>query len=258
MASILKNQNNLTIIFQNDKAIFTNLAFNIFFGVASTKEYNSNFGPFEKNFVPHPAYFNEEKIEGSETWFDAILKLKEIDRIVSILSQVYEPCAFSISINSDVEDFKIVTLEDITKSLIKRIMIQNHANIDLKSGAYAKDYFLQIMTHYEDAAAFNEKIVGLTFAKIETDESLDAQNLKTFVSHFTDTIRQDDMFVRWNNKTFLLVYLVDNKTKSTQVVNKIQEMVNNNITSHLNCKLTSISQDAKESLSVLINKIEPK
>ena len=65
------------------------------------------------------------------------------------------------------------------------------------------------------------------------------------------------MLVRWNDKTFLLVYLVEYREKANQVVKKIQEMVNKNITPQLNCNIVSITQEAKESLSMLIDKIEP-
>jgi len=77
---------------------------------------------------------------------------------VSFLSQKHEPHAFSVNVNTSIENMKRVIFEDITQSLIKPIMIKNHVNIDSKTGAYTKQYFLQVTKSFEESAMFNEKL----------------------------------------------------------------------------------------------------
>lgn len=115
----------MLVVFDGSDIIVTNAAFNKFFGVASTEEYKRNFGAFVNNFVPHPSYFHAQKVEDGENWFSAILKLDEIDRVVSFLSQSHEPHAFSVSINQQVENINIVSFEDITQDLIKHSIRQD-------------------------------------------------------------------------------------------------------------------------------------
>ena len=257
--TVIDSKKDLTVVFKNDEPVLSNVAFNSFFSASSFEEYKSDYGPFVDNFVPHPSYFNKEKIDKDELWFDAIIKLEEIDRVVSMMSSSFEPHAFSVDVKESVQDYKIISFEDITQSLIKRIMIENHASIDKKSGAYDKQYFQQVMQSYEDAATFNEKIIGaISIELIHIDGEnvkIEIQNLKLFVENFKRSIRQDDMLVHWSDSKFLLVYLVDDESNAAQVVDKIQEVTNENSVSGLRYKFSSASQNENETISKLLKRL---
>lgn len=253
MNSIANLQDNLITVFKGSELLLSNNAFHDFFGVRSLKEYKENFGEFVENFVPHPSYFNKEKIQNNDSWFDAILKLHEIDRVVSILSSDYEPYAFSVSIDKSVDGFAIVSFTDITQTLIKRIMIENNANIDAKSGAYSKQYFTQIMKSFEDAALFNEKIIGITHIELSSSTEIDEEKIREFVTHLQTFTREDDMLIRWNQHSFLLAYLVDNTQKSENVNSKLQSI---KPISSLSYNFNFSIQEKKESLSKIIQKLD--
>lgn len=218
--SIADSQKDLIVVFNNGEIVLVNKAFEKFFSVSSLDEYKSNFGLFVDNFVPHPHYFHKDKIKDASSWFDAILKLPEMERVVSMMTPSYEPHAFCVHIDK-IEEYVVVVFEDITQTLIKRIMIENNTNIDKESGAYAKNYFLQVTQSYQDAVIFNEKIVAAILIKANKKDgssiSSDGNILKTLVSRFKSVIRQDDMLIRWSDNTFLLIYLVDN-AKSAQMM----------------------------------------
>lgn len=245
----------MIVVFDGDEIIVSNTAFNKFFGVASTEEYKSNFGAFVNNFVPHPSYFHAQKVEDGENWFSAILKLDEIDRVVSFLSQSHEPHAFSVSINQQVENINIVSFEDITQDLIKRIMIENKANIDMQSGAYAKQYFLQIKKSYEEAALFNEKIIGLTMIETTASDALSREDLQAFVRLIKHSIRQDDMLVKWAQNKFLLAYLTDEVHKAKQIEEKLQNILKSCTIKDFSYSFDSRVQTEKESIATLLNKL---
>ena len=224
LKSVINTQKDLIVVFQDEEPILTSASFNSFFGVSSFEEYKTNFGPFLENFVPHPSYFHKDKLGEHKQWFDALLDLPEDDRLVSMMTQTYEPHAFSVTISEEIENYRVVTLCDITQTLIKRIMIENNANLDKRSGAYDKKYFSHIAQSYEDAAVFNEKIIALTEIVIENYEDFDVAALKEFVIDFKYAIRKDDMLVRWADNKFLLVYIIDDETKANQVTLKLKEM----------------------------------
>ena len=257
--TVIDSKKDLTAVFKNDELVLSNVAFNSFFSVSSFEEYKSNYGPFIDNFVPHPSYFNKEKIVNDELWFDAILKLQEIDRFVIMMSSSFEPHAFSVDIKESEQDYKVISFEDITQSLIKRIMIENNASIDKKSGAYDKQYFQQVMQSYEDAAAFNEKIIGAISIELVhvdgEDIKVEEANLKLFVENFKRTVRQDDMLVHWSDSKFLLVYLVDDMSNAAQVVDKIQEVTNKNSVGGLRYKFSSASQNENETITKLLKRL---
>jgi GGDEF domain-containing protein len=258
--SVVNSKKDVVVIFYENEPIVTNTAFHKFFNVTSLEQYKSDFGPFVNNFVPHPSYFNQDKIARGESWFEAIMKIDEQDRIVSMMNAKYEPHAFLVDIDMSIENYVVASFEDITQSLIKRIMIQNHATTDEESGAYSHNYFSQIMSSFDDAAAFNEKVIGITFFGIVSNDGvevvLEEETLKAFVEYFKGGIRQDDMIVRWNDSSFLLVYLVDDDVKANQVAQKLQTMARKKIVKDFKCNFTHRVQKGKESIVKLLKNLD--
>ncbi|WP_039919847.1 hypothetical protein [Sulfurimonas gotlandica] len=244
LQSVIDSQKDLIVIFKDDEPILTNKSFNKFFAISSCESYLREYGAFVDNFVPHPLYFYKEKISAGEKWFDSILKLPEIDRVVSMMTPSFEPHAFSVELKQITSEYTIATLNDITQSLIKRIMIENNANMDVKSGAYAKDYFLHIARSYQDAAQFNEKIIGAILITLEDDSQ--ELTLCNSVNHFKNSTRQDDMLIRWQDNSFLLIYLVDSEENAQKMMYKLKNK---------NYSLELYIQKKDESIKALIKRI---
>jgi GGDEF domain-containing protein len=244
LQSVVNTQKNLVVIFKNDKPILTNKSYNDFFGVKSCEDYVKSFGAFENNFVPHPLYFHKEKMPESQKWFDGILKLPEIDRVVSMMTPSFEPHAFSVILERTIPEYTIATFSDITQNLIKRIMIENNTSIDSKSGAYSKKYFTHISRSYQDAALFNEKMIGAILITLEDD--LENSALLSFVEEFKKSTRQDDMLIRWSAKEFLLIYLVDSEKNAELMMEKFKNK---------NYNLQLFTQQKEESIKTLIKRI---
>ncbi|RLA78516.1 MAG: hypothetical protein DRG78_14930 [Epsilonproteobacteria bacterium] len=245
--TIIDLQKDLVVVFEGDTVVLTNKAFNRFFNLASLESYLLSGEPFVNHFVPHPSYFHKDKIVDNLSWFEAMQELLEIDRVVSMVNSRYEPLAFSVDINDEVKDLKIVTFEDITQSLIKRIMIDNHANVDEKSGAYSKSYFMQILQSYEEAAVFNEKIIAATLIKLNFNNALNEDSLQEFTQDFKKMIREEDMLVHWDNDDFILVYLVDTKAKANQVTQKLKSISN--------CEFIATTQEKNETLKSIVKRL---
>jgi len=252
LQTVIDSQKEFIIIFHDDKVTLTNKNFNKFFGISSVDEFNSNYLPFVDNFISHPYYFHKEKMAKTESWFDSIVKLPEKDRIVSMLTQNFEPHAFSIEIDTNVEEHKIVTFTDITQDLIKRIMIENNANIDKKTGAYSKQYFQQIAKSYEYAANFNEKSIATILITLPNENN---NELTTFVNCFKNIIRQDDMLINWGKNKFLLVYLIDADSNAHKMLSKLNNMLSIEPLKEFNLELELKIQEKDENIKSLINRI---
>lgn len=256
--SVVDSQKDLIIIFYNDEPILINSAFEKFFSVLSLEQYKSEFGSFVNNFVPHPSYFHADKINGSSSWFDAVLELPEIERVVSMMTPNYEPHAFSVGINK-VEEYIIVVFTDITQTLIKRIMIENRANIDAKSGAYARNYFLQIAQSYQEAAAFNEKIMSAVLIQVSKKDGStlrdDESALKALATRFKSITRQDDMLIRWSDDAFLLIYLVDTVKNAQIMLEKLDAISKSAEIKGVEYDFTLIVQNDGESIKTFIKRV---
>ena len=220
--SIVDTQENLVVIIEDEKPILMNKAFKDFFGVSSFEQYTRDFGSFINNFVPHPSYFHAGKIEEGQTWTQALKALDEKDKIVSMLNMQHEPRAFSVKLNDENEEYDVISMEDISANLIKRIMIENDMNMDKKSGAYTKDYFLHTAEILQDGAAYNEKEIGLSMIHLFGDQE-DA--MVAAVSTIKSVIRQNDILVKYSRDTLLLAYLIEKKENAVILTNKLQSLM---------------------------------
>ncbi|MDD2651860.1 MAG: hypothetical protein PHX44_02265 [Sulfurimonas sp.] len=251
-------QKDLIVIFQEKEPILVNKAFEKFFAVASLEQYKQEFGPFVRNFVPHPSYFHGEKLEKGVNWIDEILELDAAQRLVSMVTPTYEPHAFSVCVQK-IEEYAVVTFSDITQTLIKRIMIENNTSVDTKSGAYSKNYFTQIAQSFQDAALFNKKIISAVrieakkkdATKLRDDEVL----LKTLTHNLKSVTRQDDMLIRWDDNTFVVLYLVDNSANSQIMLEKLQLLSQKKENDQMECLLQHFIQKEDESIKSFSSRI---
>jgi hypothetical protein len=246
LQNVLNTQQNLIAIFKGAKLFLVNRAFLNFFRATSIEDFNSSFRSFTDSFVPHPSYFNRDKIVEEEHWYETIARYDEADRVVSMLTPTYEPHAFSVDVAESIEEYTVVTFVDVTQTLIKRIMIENNATLDMKSGAYDKKYFLHIAKNYEDAAVFNEKIIVIIKLTL-LDENPSEETLQDFTQNIKEKIREDDMLVRWENNKFILVCLADNQEKANLIVSKVKSI------SGAKANLASIFQTQGEKISKLLS-----
>jgi len=249
--TIADNTEEFIAIYENNTLCFTNSAFNSFFSVTSSKDFLTHFETLESRFVPHPSYFNSQKIPENTEWFDAILDLEENDRIVSFLSQTHNPHAFSVTVDKSVAEYVVVTFQDITQSLIKRILIENNMNIDEHTKAYRKDYFLHIKQSFEDAARFNQKLIGFTIVEASDENSCNPASLVQTLKNHT---RNDDMIIAWDTNKFLIAYLVDDAMKAGAVDGKLRHVLQQHAQDDLKYSLSSTLQKEQESISRMINR----
>jgi len=220
--TIVDTQESLVVIIEGDTPILINKAFREFFGVSSFEQYSQDFGVFINNFVPHPSYFHSGKIEEGQTWIEALKELDPKDQIVSMLSTTHEPRAFSVKLDDSHEQYSVLTLEDISANLIKRIMIENEMNMDKSSGAYTKDYFLHTAEILQDGAAYNEKEIGLSMIHFF---GINEEGLRDYVHQIKGVIRQNDILVKWSRDTLLLAYLTETKDNAILLTTKVHALL---------------------------------
>ena len=207
--SAIDTQSNLIILMHQNTPILFNKAFQDFTNMPTAKAFLREFGSLPNRFVPHDAYFHAGKVANPDEWTAAIMELPETDRIVSMINYRAEPYAFSVMIETPVEGYTIISFTDISQDLIKRIMIENDVSIDKESGAYNQDYFIHTSKSFQHAAEFNKKMIAITMIELLSSNSEADKFLHDFTSSIKSHIRQSDMLVRWEEKIFVLAYLID-------------------------------------------------
>lgn len=218
--SAIDTQSNLIVLMYQNTPILFNKAFQKFTNMPNVKAFLREFGSLLNRFVPHDAYFHAGKAD-SDTWITALMNIPEADRIVSMINYRAEPYAFSVTIETPVKDYTIISFADISQDLIKRIMIENDVSIDKESGAFNKDYFIHTSKSFQNAAEFNEKAIGITMIEMASSDTETERYLHDFSSSIKCNIRQSDMLVRWDKKIFLLAYLIDSADNAMKFSRKL-------------------------------------
>jgi hypothetical protein len=250
--NIVDAQEDLLILFQGEQPFLMNQAALDFFAVSSFSQYQEQFGAFSNNFVPHPSYFNMHKVNEGESWIAALAALDEKDKIVSMVNRSHEPRAFGVSVNTEHDEYTVLTLKDISANLIKCIMIENDVSMDKHSGAYNKEYFLHTSEILKDGAAYNEKEIGLTMMRLDVDNK-DA--FTQVVSKIKEGIRQNDMLVKWSSNTLLLAYMVDQADNAMVLSQKLSSIISQERSSGMNFNLAVTLVKDNEKITGAISRL---
>lgn len=259
LESVINTQKNLIVVLHKNAPTLFNKAFKNFANVSSIREFLREFGSIPNRFVPHDSYFHTGKIADPDEWIPSLASLCEQDRVVSMISGRGEPYAFSVTVDTPIDDYAILSFTDISQDLIKRIMIENDASIDHESGAYNKDYFLHTSKSFNDAAEFNEKAIGITMIELMTSESEAEKYLRDFTLSIKSSIRQSDMLIRWGKKVFLLAYLINNPENALNFNQKLFDIMKEEPFQHLkniSIRLGTTAQREKEEINDIIRRAE--
>lgn len=259
LQSVIDTQKNLIVVMQQNIPILFNRSFQTFTGMATPKEFLREFGTLVNRFVPHDSYFHAGKADNPDEWTTALQELPAEDRIVSMIDCRADPYAFLVTIDAPVPDYTIISFSDISQDLIKRIMIENHVNIDKESGAYNQDYFIHTSKSFHDAAEFNKKSIGITMVELMSTDAEAERYVRDFTSSIKSNIRQSDMLVRWGKKVFLLAYLVDTSENALRFSHKLmsvmrQEPFENLVT--ISMRLGTSVQQEKENITGIIDRAQ--
>lgn len=258
-ASAIDTQKNLVVLIYKNTPILFNKAFQNFSGVSSVKEFLHEFGPLHDRFIPHNSYFHSGKTNTPNEWTIALMELPEHDRIVSMFNVKTEPYAFSVHVDDCVPNYEIITFTDISQDFIKRIMIENDVSIDKESGAYDKEYFIHTSKSFHDAAEFNKKSIGITMIELMSTDHEAEQILRDFTASIKSNIRQSDMLIRWDQKTFLLAYLANTAGDVIAFSQKLLFVMRQEPFQRLNTismRMGATIQNEKEDISVIIKRAQ--
>ncbi|MDP3266792.1 MAG: diguanylate cyclase [Sulfuricurvum sp.] len=257
--SAINTQKDLIVLMYKNTPILFNKAFQNFSGISSVKEFLREFGPLHDRFVPHNSYFHTGKTDSPDEWTIALMALPEHDRIVSMFNSRTEPFAFSVGVDNCVPNYEIITFTDISQDFIKRIMIENDVSIDKESGAYDKEYFIHTSKSFHDAADFNKKAIGITMIELMSTDHEAEKFLRDFTASIKSSIRQSDMLVRWDKKTFLLAYLANTAEDVIAFSQKLLLIMRQEPFERLNAismRMGATVQNEKEDITVIIKRAQ--
>ena len=232
--TILDIQPNMIFIVNKTESVFANKFLLDFFDCKNLKEFQQRYLCLAQTFIQEELFFHLGKIDDNSTWIENILKLKSEKRIVSILHPTTNTTkAFNVSIVELEDEQYLISLTDISDTILKQIQLEDKSTHDKLTGAFNREYFeshykLIINEYTKENHLLVFSILDIDFFKKVNDtygHDIGDKVLKQFVQIIQNSSRNDDLVIRWGGEEFLLLLKVKSIDNATKILENIRKSI---------------------------------
>lgn len=228
--SILDAQTSLVFVLCDEKTVFTNHAFNAFFGFSSNEEFLQKNADIVEYFIKDDACFYLEKLQNQENWIEYLKNLDSNNAIVAMSNAEGVTRYFRVDIAQAPQSQYIITLNDITNTILKEKMLTNRAYHDKLTGVFNRQYFYEIFMH---KAFDKDNIYGVIMFDIDNFKSLNDtyghavgdKVLKRTATALQDSLRSTDSIIRWGGEEFIVVVQVLDSSKIPKIAQVLRKAI---------------------------------
>ena len=261
--TILDIQPNMIFIVNKMESIFANKFLLDFFYCKNIKEFQQRYLCLAQTFVQEDLFFHLGKIDDNTTWIENILKLKSEKRIVSILDPTSSTTkVFNVSIVELEDEQYLISLTDISDTILKQIQLEDKSTHDKLTGAFNREYFeshykLIINEYTKENHLLVFSILDIDFFKKVNDtygHDIGDKVLKQFVEIVRDSSRNDDLVIRWGGEEFLLLLKVKSVDNAKKILENIRKSIDeayfkevNHITSSIGATIYKENEKIEDS-----------
>mgnify|MGYP003417662847 FL=1 len=232
--TILDIQPNMIFIINKTESIFANKFLLDFFDCRNLKEFQKKYFCLAQTFIQEELFFHLGKIDDNSTWIDNILKLNSEKRIVSILHPTTKTTkVFNVSIVELEDEQYLISLTDISDTILKQIQLENKSTHDKLTGAFNREYFeshknLIINEYTKENHLLIFSILDIDFFKKVNDtygHDIGDKVLKQFVQIIQNSSRNDDLVIRWGGEEFILLLKINSIDNAKKVLENIRKTI---------------------------------
>lgn len=206
-------QKNIIIQSSGNSISTVNRSFLDFFELNSLEEFTQNYSCICEHFIEDERFFHMGKVPEQCHWTECMEQLPEKERIVSIKDTEGHAHLFSVTINHfDMSD-SIITLTDISETMLEQFQLEQQINHDALTGAYNRNFFNGNIAAIMEALQDDHRQLGIIlfdidhFKRINDSYGHDVgdQVLIELVRRVKRFVRSHDRLIRWGGEEFLLV-----------------------------------------------------
>ena len=232
--TILDIQPNMIFIVNKTESVFANKFLLDFFDCRNLKEFQKKYFCLAQTFIQEELFFHLGKIDDNSTWIENILKLKSEKRIVSILHPTTNTTkAFNVSIVELEDEQYLISLTDISDTILKQIQLEDKSTHDKLTGAFNREYFeshykLIINEYTKENHLLVFSILDIDFFKKVNDtygHDIGDKVLKQFVQIIQNSSRNDDLVIRWGGEEFILLLKINSIDNAKKVLENIRKTI---------------------------------
>lgn len=204
---ILDSQDELILICDEENVLYTNQKLLDFIGIGTLEDIFENDASISSRFIPKEnCFYPVKKTSPENFWVHSIMKLAPSKRVVAMQGTDGETHYFSVVVKDFHTDHHIVTLHDITISVLKEQLLSAKAYHDPLTGAYNRQYFYEYLS--KDITLNGVIMLDLDNFKLVNDtygHDIGDQVLIETVKIIATSIRQEDFLIRWGGEEILIL-----------------------------------------------------
>jgi len=232
--TILDTQPNMIIISDGVRAEFVNKTFLDFYQAQNLDEFQRKYKCISSTFIHNENYFHEGKVSKDQNWIEAFKALAQDQQIVAISSQVnFKVKAFNVSITDYKNKLYIVTLNDISATILKQLELKKKTLHDRLTHAYNREYFELHYQHYIDEVQLHGEYLGIAMVDIDHFKMVNDRYghdvgdsvLKEFVEILNQFSRKSDVVIRWGGEEFVIMMKVNSKFALSRALEHYRRIV---------------------------------
>jgi len=254
----------LMVFDEFQKLIFSNNKFLDFFDVSDITQFNQKYVDIQKLFLKDENFFSSSS---EVNWLKEIQKLKQNERIVSILDpKLKAKRAFLVSVNS-AKTHKIVLFIEITTLASEKNQLQKKAFNDELTGVYNRAFFNEAL--YKKVEDYQNNNIPFSCIMFDIDHfktindtyghQVGDEILKELSDLIKQHIRATDIFARWGGEEFIIILpgtIAKNALKIAEAMRKkvkaYQFLHNLNIT----CSFGVVQFSKDDSIGSVVSRVD--
>ena len=231
----IDTQDNIVILTTGKNIEFANKKFFYFLGFNDIDEYKINHKCISDLFIEHDKFFNLSLVQKNENWVNVIQTLSYRKRVVAIKGINGTTHAFSVTINKFEDAIYIVSFTDISDTMLENIQLEEKTLRDKLTNAYNREFFENNYKRLIDTYRNEEKFFALTMIDIDNFKKINDnyghnigdQILINLVSKIEETLRSDDVLIRWGGEEFIILLKVSSNEALELVLEKLRNTIEN-------------------------------
>ena len=230
---ILDTQDNMVLLTDGKNVEYGNKRFLEFFQVDSFEEFEMIHGAIYDKFVENDRYFHLKKIKNGVFWIDAIKTLPKEQKIVALLDGRFNVHIYAINITDFSDKSYLISLHDISGTMIKTLELEDKVIHDKLTGAYNREFFETHIYTIITNPAYESVFTALAYIDIDHFKSINDTYghdvgdivLKDLVRVIKDFSRVDDILVRFGGEEFLLILQVKSLESASRALEHFRHVI---------------------------------
>jgi diguanylate cyclase (GGDEF)-like protein len=231
--SLIDLQKNIVILTDSERLQFANRFFYETFKYDSLEQFLQKHNCICDLFIRDDRYFHLGKVPEGMKWLKMLITTPATKRIVKMLDGGGKPRVYTVAVNPLADARYIVSFTDISLTISDQAELERRASRDKLTGAYNRGFLDADFYRICHAAKVQQKLLGVIMVDLDHFKRVNDtyghnrgdEVLKTFVGIIRQTIRQEDLIVRWGGEEFLLMMMVDSLESVAAIAENVRERI---------------------------------